>query len=50
MAKGKDEEITSLQTPWEGIAGKRVEEFIKKVLASKVGYLYRPQEKGSDNN
>ncbi len=34
MAKGKDIEITGADMPWEGIAKKRVEEYIKKVLAS----------------
>lgn len=34
MAKGKDIEITGSDMPWEGIAKKRVEEYIKKVLAS----------------
>lgn len=34
MAKGKDIEITGADMSWEGIAKKRVEEYIKKVLAS----------------
>lgn len=50
MAKGKDELIPDIKTPWRDYTGKRVEEFIKKMFGSKVGYLYRPQDKGSDNN
>ena len=50
MAKGKDEKIPDIKTPWEGYAGSRVEEFIKSRFARTVGYFHRPQEKGSDNN
>ena len=50
MAKGKDEKIPDITTSWEGYAGKRIEELIKSVFASKVGYFHRPQDKGSDNN
>ena len=45
MAKGRDEEIKSIITPWEGISGARVEEFIKKTFASKAGHFIRTQEK-----
>lgn len=50
MAKGLDEQIPNIGTAWSGYAGKRVEEYIKKLFGTKVGYLYRPQEKGTDNN
>lgn len=50
MAKGKDEKIPSIDTSWEGYAGSRVEEFIKARFAATVGFFYRPQDKGSDNN
>ena len=48
MAKGRDEEIKDLATSWEDIAGDRVEEFIKRQLGSRVGYIIRSQEKGED--
>ena len=34
-----DTEITNLATPWNNYKGKRVEEFIKKQLGGKAGYL-----------
>ena len=44
MAKGINEKITSIETPWEGYTGARVEEFIKeevtKLDSEKVGYIY----------
>lgn len=50
MAKGKDEKIPDLKTPWDGYAGSRVEELLKETLANRVGFFFRPPEKGSDNN
>ena len=50
MAKRKDEEIKDLLTSWEGYAGSRVEEFIKKQLGGKAGYAVRSNSKEEDGN
>jgi len=39
MATVIDKEITSLDISWENYAGQRVEEFLKKELRSKYGYV-----------
>ena len=43
MAKGLDEKINNIETPWEGYTGSRVEEFIKgevtKLNSQKMGYI-----------
>ena len=43
MAKGLNEKITSIDTPWSGYSGFRVEEFIKEQVnelnSDKMGYI-----------
>lgn len=38
MAEIKDTEILNLETSWENYAGKRIEEFIKKMFGLRIGY------------
>lgn len=44
MAKGKDEEIPTLKTPWEGYAKKRVQERIVNEFGSRAGWHYVTDE------
>ena len=44
MAKVIDEKIESKNTPWEGYAGRRVEEYIKTALDNKAGEFYHDEE------
>lgn len=41
MAKGLNEEITNIKTPWSGYSGYSVEKFIKNEMNKKMGYIVK---------
>ena len=53
MAKGINEKIASIETPWNGYIGERIEEFIKEQFnqlnKQKMGYIHENSTDGVFN-